>query len=177
MHQSIFNKKFSHKAKNQNTGKPTSFALFKLPYLGSISHQIEKELHQYFKTQIPDVKLRIVHLTNKLKQQFYKKDSQRLLFCSNIVYKLKCSCGSVYIGETCRNLIKCLEKHQASPNSEVCNHLQSNLSHTVDFLNPKILAYSPDKYKLLILESLYIQQLKSDLNLDSTSFPLCLFNM
>jgi len=49
--------------------------------------------------------------------------------------------------------------------------LQSNPSHTVDFLNPEILAHSPDKYKL-ILESLYVQQLKLDLNLDSTSFPL-----
>jgi len=52
-----------------------------------------------------------------------------------------------------------LEEHQTSPNSEVCNHLQSNPSHRVDFLNPKILAHSLDKYKLLISESLYIQRL------------------
>jgi len=78
----------------------------------SISHHIEKELHQYFKTQIHDVKLRIVHQTNKLKQQFHLKDSKRFLFRSNIVYKLMCSCGSVYTGETRRNLIKRLEEHQ-----------------------------------------------------------------
>jgi len=41
----FLNKKLSHKAKNQNTAKPISFALFKLLYLGSISHYIEKELH------------------------------------------------------------------------------------------------------------------------------------
>jgi len=71
MHQSIFKQNiFSQfsQGKNQNTGKLTSFAFFKLPCLGAISHHIEKELRQYFKTQISDVKLRIVHLTVKLNQ-------------------------------------------------------------------------------------------------------------
>ena len=40
----------------------------------------------------------------------------------------------------------------------------------------QILTSSPDKSKLLILESLCIQQLKPSLNLDSKSFPLRLFN-
>ena len=44
---------------------------------------------------------------------------------------------------------------------EVCNHLQSNPNHRVDFNNPQILTSSPDKSKLLILESLCIQQLAS----------------
>ena len=59
---------------------------------------------------------------------------------------------------------------------EVCDHLQSNPNHRVDFNNPQILTSSPDKSKLLILESLCIQQLKPSLNLDSKSFPLRLFN-
>ena len=53
---------------------------------------------------------------------------------------------------------------------------QSNPNHRVDFNNPQILTSSPDKSKLLILESLCIQQLKPSLNLDSKSFPLRLFN-
>jgi len=47
------------------------FLLFKLPYLGSISHHIEKELHQYTKANIPDSKLRFIHTTNKLKNHFH----------------------------------------------------------------------------------------------------------
>ena len=56
-----------------------------LPYLGSISHRIEKEPHQYIKTHLPDSKLRFIHNTNKLKQQFLVKDPQRQLTRTNVV--------------------------------------------------------------------------------------------
>ena len=147
--------------------------------LGSISYHIEKELHQYTKTHLPDSKLRFIHNTNKLKQQFLVKDRQRQLTRSKIVYldqRLDCSSGPFYIGQTRRNFVKRLIEHQSSPNSEACNHLQSNPSHKVDFHNPQILTSCPDKHKLLILESLYIQLLKPNLNLDSSSYPLRLFN-
>ena len=155
--------------------KPSTYLLFRLPYLGSISHHIEKELHQYTKSHLPDSKLRFIHNTNKLKQQILVKDRQRQLARSNIVYRLNCSCGSFYIGQTRRNLAKRLEEHQSSPNSEVSNHLQSDPSHKVDFHNPQILTSCPVKHNFLILESLYIQLLKPNLNLDSSSYPLHLF--
>ena len=109
-------------------------------------------------------------------QQFFVKDRQRQLTRSNVVYRLNCSGGSFYIGQTRKNLVKRLEEHQSRPNSEVCNQLQSNPSHKVDFHNPQILTLSPDKHELLILESLCIQLLKRNLNLDSSSYPLHLFN-
>ena len=172
MHPTIFQQKNQPKTP-QTT--PSIYLLFRLPYLGSISHHVEKELHQYAKTHLPDSNLRFIHTTNKLKQ-FLIKDRQRQLTRSNIVYRLNCSCGTFYIGQTRKNLVKRLEEHQSSPNSEVCNHLQSNLSHKVDFHNPQILTSCPDKHKLLILESLYIQLFKPNLNLDSSSHPLHLFN-
>ena len=157
MHPRIFQQKVQPKTPQT---KPSTYLLFRLPYLGSISHHIEKELHQYTKTHLPDSKLRFIHNTNKLKQQFLVKDRQRRLIRSNIVYRLDCSCGSFYVGQTRRNFVKRLEEHQSSPNSEVCNHLQSNPSHKVDFHNPQILTSCPNKRKLLILESLYNQLLK-----------------
>ena len=111
-----------------------------------------------------------------LVQKLHFKDPQPQLLRSNVVYRLNCSCGSFCIGQTRRHLVKRLDEHQTSLNSEVCNHLQSNPNHRVDFNNPQILNSSPDKSKLLILESLCIQQLKPSLNLDSKSFPLRLFN-
>jgi len=58
-----------------------------------------------------------------------------------------------------------------------CSHLQANKNHKVYFYNPQILiTSSPDKYKLMILETLFIQQQQSDLNLDSASYPFRLFN-
>ena len=155
---------------------PSKYFLFKLPYLGNISHHVEKEFKEFIDKHLPDTMLRFVHVTKNLKQQLHFKDPQPQLLRSNVVYRLSCSCGSFYIGQTRRNLVKRLDEHQASLNSEVCNHLQSNPNHRVDFNNPQILTSSPDKSKLLILESLCIQQLKPNLNLDSKSFPLRLFN-
>ena len=116
MHTRIFQQQVQPKTPQT---KPSTYMLFRLPYLGSISHHIEKELHQYTKTHLPDSKLRFIHNTNKLKQQFLIKDRQRQLTRSNIVYRLNCSCGSFYIGQTRRNLVKRLEEYQSSPNSEV----------------------------------------------------------
>ena len=53
----IFNRKFNPKRPKQTQTKPSAYLLFRLPYLGSISHHIEKELHQYVKTHLPDSKL------------------------------------------------------------------------------------------------------------------------
>ena len=156
--------------------KISKYFLFKLPYLGNISHHVEKELKEFIDQHLPDTMLRFVHVTKNLKQQLHFKDPQPQLLRSNVVYRLNCSCGSFYIGQTRRNLVKRLDEHQTSLNSEVCNHLQSNPNHRVDFNNPQILTSSPDKSKLLILESLCIQQLKPSLNLDSKSFPLRLFS-
>ena len=170
----FLNKKFSQLPKTQT--QTCNHFTFKLPYLGNISHNIEKELQQFIKKQLPDSKLRFIHTTTKLKHYFYTKDPQSHLRRSNVVYRLNCSCESFYIGRTRKNLMKRLQEHQASDTSEVCNHIQCNTDHKVDFNNPQILTHSPDEYKLLILESLFIQQLKPDLNLDFTSFPLHLFN-
>ena len=155
---------------------PSKYFLFKLPYLRNISHHVEKELKEFIDKHLPDTMFRFVHITKNLKQQLHFKDPQSQLLRSNVVYRLNCSCGSFYIGQTRWNLVKRLDEHQTSLNSEVCNHLQSNPNHRVDFNNSQILTSSPDKSKLLILESLYIQQLNPSLNLDSKSFPLRLFN-
>ena len=170
----FLNKKFSQHPKTPT--QTCNHFTFKLPYLGNISRNIEKELQQFIKKQLPDSKLRFILTTTKLKHYFHTKDPQSHLRRSNVVCRLNCSCGSLYIGQTRRNLIERLLEHQTSDTSEVCNHIQSNTDRKVDFNNPQILTHSPDKYKLLILESLFIQQLKPDLNLDSTSFPLHLIN-
>ena len=67
------------------------------------------------------------------------------LLGSNVVYRLNCSCGSFYIGQTRRNLVKRLHELQTSLNSEVCNHLQSNPNHRVDFNNQQVFISFSDK--------------------------------
>ena len=95
---------------------------------------------------------------------------------SGIVYKLTCSCGSTYIDQTRRNLISRIKEHATSEKSEVCKHLVQNPSHRVDFNTPTILGSENDTARLLILESLFIQEQTPDLNNDSQSSTLMISN-
>jgi len=60
---------YPHTKRIQTTvTRSTIFLFLKLPYLGSISYPIKKELHQYTKANIPESKSRYIHTTNKLKK-------------------------------------------------------------------------------------------------------------
>ena len=87
-----------------------------------------------------NVKLRCFQSTRKLQSCFSVKDRQALLNWFNVVYKLTCSCGASYIGQTQRNLINRIEEHRTSLSSSVCRHLQSNPDHRVEFTTLRSLA-------------------------------------
>ena len=89
---------------------------------------------------------------------------------SGIVNKLTCSCGSTYIGQTKRNLLSRIKEHATSEKSKVCKHLLQHPTHRVDFST--ILGSENDTARLLILESLFIQEQTPDLNNDFQSSPL-----
>ena len=97
-----------------------------------------------------------------------------------MVYHIHCSCGSNYIGETARNLLTRLNKHNPSSkkckNTDVTNHLYKNSDHKIDFAKPKILGTARNQTKLFILETLSIDKLKPDINVDQSSITLYLFN-
>ena len=99
-----------------------------------------------------------IHL-HILGRTFWLTSGAIVNFKGNVIYRPNCFCGSFYIGQTLRNLMKRLQEHQISDTLEVCNHIQSNTHHKVDFNNSQSLTHSPDKYKLLILESLFIELL------------------
>jgi len=50
------------------------------------------------------------------------------------------------------NIINCIEVHQMSPSLSVCRHLQANLDHWVDLLNPKLIGNDDNWQQLQILE-------------------------
>ena len=83
MHPTIFQQKFNPKRPEQTQTKSLTYLHFRFPYLGSIFHHIKKELHQNTKTNLTNSKLRFIHNTNKLKQQYLINDRQRQL-TSNI---------------------------------------------------------------------------------------------
>ena len=98
---------------------------------------------------------------------------------NNVVYKLVCSCGAIYIGETERNLAVRLEEHAkvtGSNLSAVGLHLAAHPDHTVDMTEPGILGSSNYRSKLLIKEALYIQEHRPILNIQVDAKKLCVFN-
>jgi len=119
---------------------------------------------------------RFIHETNKLKKYFKYKDKQNHLRCSSLVYKVTCTCGSNYIGQTCRNLITRINEHKFDQRSEVCKHLLAKPTHRFNFKEPEMLGSIIGQKELHLLESLLIQQYQPDLNVDGSSIPLLFFN-
>ena len=113
----------------------------------------------------------------KLQSWFSVKDRQALPNRFNVVYKLTCSCGASYIGQTQRNLINRIEEHRTSLSSSVCRHLQTNPDNRVDFHNPEVIGSDNNGRRLQILESLLIQEYKPELNANIPSMPLCIFDL
>ena len=103
------------------------------------------------------VQLTIIHVTNKLGQFFHHKEKQPLLLLllhTNVVYRLKCSCGSSYIGQTRRNIKSRMEEHNPdakfSYKTDDTKHLLDNPEHTIDFEHPEVLASASNLKELLI---------------------------
>ena len=68
--------------------------------------------------------------------------------------------------------------HEAkfSYKTDVTKHLLDNPEHTNDFEHPKVLASSSNLKKLLIKESILIQQYRPHINVDDSSLPLYVLN-
>jgi len=119
---------------------------------------------------------RFMHETNQLIKAFTYKDKQNHLRRSSVVYKLTCTCGSNYIGQTRRNLITRINEHKFDQRSEICKHLLANPTHRFNFKQPEILGNIVCQKKLHLLESLLIQEHQPDLNIDGSSIPILPFN-
>ena len=155
--------------------------ILKLPFIGDHSLHVEKELQSFFHRHLShDLSLNVVHTCFKIGDMFKHKEHQPKLLRSNVVYKLTCSCDSVYIGQTRRNLRARLDDHNPAANSNqqsnVAKHLLENPTHFINFNEPEILCSAYNFKELLIKETLLIHQLQPDINVDISSFPLYVFN-
>ena len=98
-----------------------------------------------------------------------------------VVYKINCSCGKCYIGETERNLTTRLTEHSKTTGklTTVGEHLRDNSTHKFDFEKVEILGQT-DSFRIKYLESLFIQKFASSgklINEADSSKPLNLFNI
>ena len=91
----------------------------------------EKELQTFFHRYLSDnLSLNVVHNCFKIGDMFKHKEHQPKLLSNNVVYKLTCSCDSVYIGQTRRILRARLDDDNPAANSnqqfDVAKHLFAN---------------------------------------------------
>ena len=166
-------------------GKKTSIA-FCLPFLGSYSTRIKKNVIKLFKDNYPDIKLQVIFRSPARLSSFFRiKDRFPYLLCSNVIYKYTCSsCNATYYGKTIRNLkVRCLEhlgrnrsgqKTNSSNPSSIGEHI-GKTGHNATMEDFKIIAKCNNAFDLLIYESLLIQKDRPSLNSQQSSIPLVLF--
>ena len=101
----FLNNKHSDLNISKKVDKQATRLILRLPFIGNTSLHIKKELKSFFRRQLSGkLSLNVVYDCYKIGDMFKHKELQPKLNRCYIVYKLTCSCGSVYIGLTPRNL-------------------------------------------------------------------------
>ena len=147
-----------------------------------MSLQVTKELRSFFQRKLQDkIKFIFIHNTFKLGILFSHKDKQATLRRSNVVYKLNCSCGRTYIGQTKRNFTSRLKEHhfgnKTGSQTDATKLLLENPSQVINFNETEILTTANHTRELLIKEThLLIQLQLPSINVVESSTPLFVFN-
>lgn len=88
---------------------------------------------------------------------------------SNLIYKISCNdCDNEYIGCTTRSISKRIEEHESCNHSSVYKHM-TQLNHTINYHNVKVLDYASNEHELLLKEMLYINKFKPKMNVQVKS--------
>ena len=150
-----------------------------LPYLGSLSDNLEKSVKSIVHSAYNQVNLKVVFRTSfRIKHLFQLKDVIPKRLKSKVVYGIHCSgCEDFYVGKTKRHLITRFNEHTDFRNTSAVTRHLIDTDHVVNLDDVKILAIgnSDDENELYIKETFVIKQLKPSLNATVKSFPLEMF--
>ena len=116
------------------------------------------------------IRVRIIHDGFKLKSFF---SSQRKSSTSTSV---KCGQAHLLLVRQQLHWWDCQKFANTNKNTNVTNNLFENSDHKINFAKPKILGTARNRTTLFILETLSVDKLTPDINLDHLSIILCLFN-
>ena len=139
---SFLNKLYTPKVVVPNVPKRNVFV--KLPFLGSISFQIQKKLQKLFSDKLTSCNLKIVFTsTVRVKSFFTFKDKLPKMLLSGLVYQYKCGgCNAIYYGKTKSHFkVRICEhlgiSHLAEKKVKIGNNkLTVNTSYVVTTLHP-----------------------------------------
>ena len=156
-----------------------------LPYMGNHSTLVGKELTASLTKLYPYVQFNFIFKNPFTLGNLFKfKDSIPNLFRSGIVYSFtcpRCKLGT-YIGCSTRMLRVRIDSHRGVSHRTGCPLNKKEFSairehcskckHDIQYEDFSILAQTPNKSSLAILESLYIRQSQPILNSSTSSVPL-----
>ena len=156
-----------------------------LPFFGPQSEKLKNEILSLFNKYCSHFTIKVILSNNfKIGSFFNYKDKLPLCSRSSVVYKFNCSlCGTTYVGSTSRTLCLRTAEHKgiscrtgrpltAPPHSAIRLHCEQVHDVPVKAENFSILDSTQNTVSLRILESLYIQKLKPELNDTNSAFPL-----
>ena len=155
----------------------------KLPYIGDASLKIKGCINTCLKQiRCGGVKVIFTNKFSRTRDKFKIKDRQPKHLKSDLIYRINCSCGRFYIGETARNVLTRFREHMKSSGTgltEVGQHLRDNPECEITFDYCSILGYESNTYRRKIKESLFIQQFSNGnlLNDQLKSVQLFLFSL
>ena len=165
-------------SKEPSIGPEKKTIIVTLPFCGTSSYQIKRQLSRMYSTVAPWLNLKIVFRPvdklaklSKLKSKFDVKQM------SNVVYKVNCrDCQASYVGMTTRRLQQRLHEHCTKEDSALYTH-SVETGHEISYDKPSILDKDTIKTRLLIKETFHIQDsgTKSSLNRNVGSYELSLW--
>ena len=149
------------KPKIRTTDQETPGATICIPYIRGLSEDIRRITSRYnirttFRTQ------------GTLRQTLTRvKDELPDTLKANVVYRVPCSCGKVYIGETKRALGTRIKEHQSAcrlqqtKKSAIAEHAWST-GHSIDWGGVEIMDIASKKTELLVKEAIHIHLTPKD---------------
>ena len=153
-----------------------------LPYGGEQGQNLMKKLGKTIQTTTRGkVQLTTTYTPCKLGSRFTVKDKTKLIHQHNVTYHINCAnqkCQSNYVGETKRRILTRMTEHnRKDAKSHVLIHSKKTKHRRVFLPNIKIIGSGyRTNFKRKISESLYIKELKPDLNVQKDAYKLKLFN-
>ena len=158
-----------------------------LPYLGSISGKVKRNIRLLTKKHLPSSNITVIFKSpSRLSSVFNFKDRLPAYLVSGVIYKYTCSsCNATYVGQTKRHTHHRFSEHAGcSPlsgkaltgqNSTAVRDHMLVCNTLVTRENFKILGADNNNIHLRIKEALFIMREKPCLNIQGKSFPLALF--
>ena len=155
-----------------------------LPYIGPPSSKLNNDILNVINSIFPYIDFKCINLNTSSLSKFFKfKEPVPFSCVSKVVYKFTCAnCNVRYVGQTGLQLQLRAHKHLGlshrtslplnNPEYSAIRSHSTSSSHPLSLHNFSILTKSNSNVDRKILESLYISNLKPELNETHSSFKL-----